>query len=155
MIDSGVDALVFETYRAEPLFEVLREVQTALGAPVPILVSLWQWPEPAEATAQQLLERGVAAIGINCQPLDMAIALARHLDRVVSCPLLVKPSAAGLGDPSSAPAAFAAAVPRLVEWNVRLIGGCCGTTEAHVAALAGVCSLDQKLNRTEPTGARP
>ena len=48
LIDSGVDALVFETYRAEPVLQVLREVQAALGAPVPILASLWQWPDPPE-----------------------------------------------------------------------------------------------------------
>jgi methionine synthase I (cobalamin-dependent) len=157
LIDSGVDAIVFETYRAEPLFEVLHEIQLERGAAVPILVSLWQWPEPPEATARQLLDRGVTAIGINCQPLDTAIALARRLDRVVSCPLLVKPSAAAVGDSSSnsTPAAFAAAVPQFVAWNVRLIGGCCGTTAAHVDALAAACSPYQTLNRTDPIGAHP
>ncbi len=157
LIDSGVDALVFETYRAGPVFEVLREVQAELGAPLPILVSLWQWPDPPETTARQLLDQAVTAIGINCQPLDTAVALVRRLDRVVSCPLLVKPSAAEVGDPhaSSDPAVFAAAVPWLVEGNVRLIGGCCGTTEAHVRALAAACSPYQNRNQTDPTGAQP
>ena len=35
----------------------------------------------------------------------------------------------GRADPTIDPAAFAAAVPRLLDRNVRLVGGCCGTTE--------------------------
>ncbi len=157
LVDSGVDALVFETYRAEPLFQVLQEVRAALVTPVPILASLWQWPDPPEPAVQRLLDLGVTAIGINCQPLATTLAFARRLDRVGACPLLVKPSAAGLGDPhsSSVPAAFAAAVPRLVAWNVRLIGGCCGTTAAHVNALATACLPYQDPNPPDPTGARP
>ena len=61
------------------------------------------------------------------------------------CPLLVKPSA---GVPILAdedPASFAAAVPRLVACNVRLMGGCCGTSDAHVAALAAACADFERL----------
>jgi methionine synthase I (cobalamin-dependent) len=121
--------------------------------PVPILACLWQWPDPPLETARRLLDLGVAAVGINCQPgLGAAIALARRLDRAVSCPILVKPSASGDESPDATPSAFAAAVPRLLEWNVRLLGGCCGTTEAHVSALASACSPYQQQNRTEPIG---
>ena len=158
LVDSGVDALVFETYRAGPLLSVLREIRMAIGAPVPILASLWEWPEPPLATARRLLDLGVTAVGINCQPgIDAAIALARRLDGAVSCPILIKPSASGDGAPdaSSTPSAFAAAVPRLLEWNVRLLGGCCGTTEAHVSALARACSSYQHQDRTDRTGVGP
>ena len=64
----AVDALVFETYRADPLMRVLREIWAAIGAPVPILASLWEWPDPPVATARRLLDLGVTAVGINCQP---------------------------------------------------------------------------------------
>jgi 5-methyltetrahydrofolate--homocysteine methyltransferase len=158
LLDAGVDALVFETYRAEPLLRVLRELRAAIGAPVPILASLWQWPEPPVTTARRLLDLGVAAVGINCQPgIDAAIALARRLDRAVSCPILVKPSASGDGAPdaSSTPSAFAEAVPRLLGCNVRLLGGCCGTTEAHVSALARACSSYPRQKCTERIGVGP
>jgi methionine synthase I (cobalamin-dependent) len=49
---------------------------------------------------------------------------------------MVKPSARSPSQSDDCPAAFAAAVPRLVDRNVRLMGGCCGTSDAHVAALA-------------------
>ncbi len=67
------------------------------------------------------------------------------------------PSASGEESPNSrsTPSAFAAAVPQLLEWNVRLLGGCCGTTEAHVSALASACSSYQHLNRNESIGVGP
>jgi 5-methyltetrahydrofolate--homocysteine methyltransferase len=158
LVDSGIDVLVFETFLAESLMDVLREVLAALDTPVPILASLWKWPEEPEATARRLEDLGVTVVGINCQPgMDAAIALAGRLHGAISCPLLVKPSASGEGTTewSSTPAAFAAAVPQLLEWDVRLFGGCCGTTESHVEALARACAPHQNQNRLERTGVRP
>jgi methionine synthase I (cobalamin-dependent) len=159
LVDAGVDALVFETYRAAAAERVLRAVKPFVGSSIPMLVSLWEWPEPLEATARRLLDLGAAVLGMNCQHgRDAARSFAERLAQVVSCPLLVKPSAwaaarqAAGWSSSSSPAAFAAAVPRLLARNVRLLGGCCGTTEAHVAALAAACRPDRVCTRAELTG---
>jgi len=136
LVDAGVDALCFETFRAAELEYVLLEVAARPGAPIPILVSLWEWPEPPDSIARRLIELGASLIGMNCQPgIEAAVAFAQRMDGVAACPLLVKPGAGDAGRPDGSPAAFAAAVPRLLEHNVRLLGGCCGTTELHVAAL--------------------
>ncbi|MGP0067191.1 MAG: homocysteine S-methyltransferase family protein [Isosphaeraceae bacterium] len=158
LLDAGVDALVFETFRAEPLLRAIREVRASVDESVPILASLWEWPVPPLATARRLVDLGVTAVGINCQPgVDAAIALVRRLDRGISCPILVKPSVSmdGAPDANSSPAAFAEAVPRLLEWNVRLFGGCCCTTEAHVSALARACSSYLHQDRDERIGVGP
>src|SRR5206468_8388404 len=102
----------------------LRQVPGSWDRPVPLLVSLWQWPDPPDSAARRLLDLGAAVLGINCQPgMDAAVALCRRLDRVVSCPLLVKPSAirsaAGRPEASPTPASFADEVPWLVERTVR------------------------------------
>ncbi len=133
LIDAGVDALCFETFKAAELESVLRE----MAAPVPLLVSLWQWPDPPDPTVRRLLELGASAIGMNCQAgIDAAVAFAERISGIAACPVLIKPSAGEPGRSDGTPAAFAAAVPRLLELNVRLLGGCCGSTELHVAALA-------------------
>ena len=81
-------------------------------------------------------------IGMNCQAgIEAAVAFAERLDGQVRCPLLVKPSAGTPSRPDDDPACFAAAVPRLLARNVRLFGGCCGTSDAHVAALAAACAV--------------
>jgi 5-methyltetrahydrofolate--homocysteine methyltransferase len=36
------------------------------------------------------------------------------------------------------PEAMAAHVPALIEAGARIIGGCCGTTPAHIAAMAAM-----------------
>jgi methionine synthase I (cobalamin-dependent) len=158
LLDSGVDALVFETFRIETALAALREARLQIGTlPIPLIASLWQWPEDAEDAARRLLDAGAAVIGLNCRPaIGAAASLARRLAAAVACPLLVKPGI-DASDPEcdSTPAAFTAAVPVLVEHNVRLIGGCCGTTEAHVAALASACDRYRCPENGPTRGAAP
>jgi methionine synthase I (cobalamin-dependent) len=135
LTDAGVDALLCETHRYDQATASLRALHG--HAPVPILVSLVAWPEPVRDAARRLADLGAAVLGVNCQ-LGMAAALAaiETLSGATELPLLAKP---GIGTPGDAPAVFAAAVPRLRARGVRLVGGCCGTTEAHVAALHAAC----------------
>jgi methionine synthase I (cobalamin-dependent) len=140
LVEAGADALIFETFGIDEIDSVLTEVTAAVHAPVPRLVSLKHWPEPPGPAARRLLELGASVLGMNCQPgIDAALKFAASLHRVVSCPLLVKPSAGTENRAELTPAALAAGVPELLEHNVRLIGGCCGTTDLHVKALADAC----------------
>jgi methionine synthase I (cobalamin-dependent) len=56
----------------------------------------------------------------------------------------MKPSAGLPGSLLATPESFADAVPELVANGVRLIGGCCGTTEAHIAAMRSALDRLQK-----------
>jgi methionine synthase I (cobalamin-dependent) len=137
LLGAGVDALCFETFKAQDLEPVLLEVAPDHTAPVPVFASLWQWPEKPGPIARRLVELGASSIGMNCQAgIKAAVAFAERIKGSVDCPLLVKPSAGDPGQPDGSPAAFAGAVSRLLELGVRLVGGCCGTTEMHVAALS-------------------
>jgi methionine synthase I (cobalamin-dependent) len=60
-------------------------------------------------------------------------------------PLLAKPSASLAGVHPVSPESFAQAVPMLVACGVRLLGGCCGSTQAHVAALRAALDAGLKL----------
>lgn len=133
LLEAGVDALLLETHalgQAEAALRLLR------GVPTPILASLFDWPDPVADPARRLIDLGAWAIGANCQPgIRPALDLARMLRAATDHPILLKPSAGLPGSPLEPPEFFGAAVPELVALGVRLIGGCCGTTEAHVAAL--------------------
>ncbi len=133
LVEAGVDALILETHRLDQAEGSLRRLR---DVPLPILASLFDWPEPIEDSACRLIDAGAFAIGANCQAgITPALALARKLRAVTDHPLLIKPSAGLPGSVLETPEAFAAAVPELLALGVRLIGGCCGTTEAHVAAM--------------------
>ncbi len=153
LVDAGADALIFETFRFPEAERVLRDVSRSLAAPIPLLASLWEWPDPAGPAARRLLDAGATVIGMNCQPgIEAAVAFAERLDGQVRCPLVVKPSAGTPSRLDDSPACFAAAVPRLLVRNVRLLGGCCGTSDAHVAALAAACAGVDRMSLASLAG---
>jgi len=97
---------------------------------------------PLAAALAKLRAAEADVVGINC--VNGPAAAVRLLAGVASDgPLAVFPSAGlpvrengGLVYPAT-PEDFALAVGPLAEMGVRLIGGCCGTMVAHVAAIAG------------------
>ena len=138
LADAGADALLFETHRADEAEIALRAVVGRV--PLALLVSLVTWPDAIAETAQRLADLGAAVLGGNCQDgIEPALRLAERLRPCTDLPLLIKPSAGRPDEGPETPESFAGAVPRLLTLNVRLLGGCCGTTEAHVAALRGAC----------------
>lgn len=153
LLDAGVDALVLETFELDTSLMVLETIRPAAGA-VPVIASLWRWPSEVESAARRLVDAGADLVGMNCRPgiRDVA-ALARRIAGAVSCPLFVKPGVGpgGLAE-DAAPATFAAVVPALIRSNARLIGGCCGTTELHVAAIAAACATINPPRRSPPGG---
>jgi methionine synthase I (cobalamin-dependent) len=131
LVDAGVDALLFETCRLDQAEAALEQVGRVK---VPVLVSLLDWPDPPDAAVGRLIALGAEALGGNCQVgMAAALALAERLRAATPLPLIVKP-AAGRACPDS-PSAFAEHVSGLRALAPVLVGGCCGTTEAHLAAL--------------------
>ncbi len=86
---------------------------------------------------------GADAIGANCSfgPEELGATLTTMLEHA-SVPTLFMPNAGlphmidGRTVYDVAPDAFAATAAELVTHGVRIIGGCCGTTPAHIAAVA-------------------
>ena len=84
----------------------------------------------------------VDALGFNCGlGPDRMRPYVERLARVVSCPIVVKPNAGmpkvvdGKTVFTVGPEEFAADVADLVAAGARIVGGCCGTTPAHIAAV--------------------
>jgi hypothetical protein len=142
-----VDALLFETHTLALAERALAEVGGTVS--LPMLVCLHDWPDPPAEPARRLADLGASAIGANCQ-LGMATALrlAGALHRATDLPLIFKPGAGLPGEPPASPESFARAVCDLVSLGARLIGGCCGTTEAHVAALRSACPPRKPLHHS-------
>ena len=131
LASGGVDALVLETHRLDQALAALAVLRPAFD--LPVVASLFV---PANGDGWRRLEAaGTAAIGVNCV-LGMAeaayvAAMIREFSRL---PIWVKPSA-GLPGAIASPEAFAASASRLTELGPVFVGGCCGTTDAHVSAL--------------------
>jgi len=97
-----------------------------------------------EDAARVLGELGVAAFGANCgATLDMTLeAVAKMHAAAPDAALIVKPNA---GIPhavgreivyDATPTIMADYALRFVELGARVVGGCCGSTPSHIAAIA-------------------
>jgi 5-methyltetrahydrofolate--homocysteine methyltransferase len=151
LVEAGVDVLYVETMSA--LNEMKAAVEGALQASegIPITATLSfdshgrtnMGVRPEEA-AEALLELGVDAFGANCgATLDMTLGAAETLHRVApEMPLIVKPNAGKprlAGDDvvyDATPDDMAAYARKFVALGARIVGGCCGSTPAHIAAIA-------------------
>ncbi len=151
----GVDGFVIETMTAiEEITVAIEGVKSV--SDLPIFASLAYDPAgegfktmmgvSPETVAQKLLPLGIAAIGFNCGTLSMdayvklAAACADAIgDRPIV--LLAEPNA---GKPelvddkavyNLSPEDFAAACEQIHTAGANIIGGCCGTTPAHIEAI--------------------
>lgn len=81
----------------------------------------------------------VAALGVNCGrdlQLDDLAGILRAYRQETDLPLFVRPNAGPPGSSPIGPERFQEMAPPLVQSGARLLGGCCGTDEQHIAALA-------------------
>ena len=87
---------------------------------------------------------GAAAVGFNCVAADMMTPhLVSKLRRSVKVPLICKPNAGiptindqGVAEYAQTPEEFTDIMLQCRDNGAALLGGCCGTTPAFIAALA-------------------
>jgi 5-methyltetrahydrofolate--homocysteine methyltransferase len=129
LLEAGADGLALETMRAAAARDCVAALRKRIAAP--ILVSLQVDQATADRELARLGELEIDALGINCVPVSEVEPWLERLRAVYAGPLLVEPN----GSRRDGPGAFAAALASWIGQGARLVGGCCGTTERHVAAL--------------------
>ncbi len=172
ILKEGVDLFVVETMMS------LQECRAALLAiketcDLPVMISLTYNEDgrtlygTAPETAMVVLEHmGADAVGINCSTGPEAmISLVRAMVPYADIPILVKPNA-GLPELEDGktvyrmgPDEFALDCEKLLDAGASIVGGCCGTTPAHIAALSKIASnrkqhIIEKKNRPVLTSER-
>jgi len=109
-----------------------------------------------EDFAARLVTDGAQITGANCgEQAGAFIEITRRMRSVVDVPLLVQPSAglpqldsSGQWDyPMSAPE-FAVLSARLANSGANIVGGCCGTTPAHIAAAGAVLAQATRAHQS-------
>lgn len=147
---AGADLVCIETMY--DITEALAAVQAAksFGGGMPVVCTLTFDANgrlltgmPVEQAVEALEQAGVDALGCNCGVgPEQLIALLPRFTACAHVPLLMKPNAGlpAFVDGKSVylvgPEDFAADMKRLADGGVWGLGGCCGTTAAHIAALA-------------------
>jgi S-methylmethionine-dependent homocysteine/selenocysteine methylase len=149
LAESGADLILAETHNT--IREAIAAVRAGKGTGLPVVVSLVTdgggrllSGEPVEEAARALLPLHPDAIGVNCVP---ARSLGADLERLAAAAPGQPLSAYGnLGPPSDAdqrrflqeipPEEYGRLAMSWADLGARLVGGCCGTTSAHTAAVA-------------------
>lgn len=140
---AGADLLWVESQW--DLAEARLALAAARGAGIPAAVTFTPREErgrlraPDGTAVEALLEgaaaAGAIAVGVNCLFASPALAaLAAWARAGLRVPLAAKPSP-GLPGAVLGPDAFAAALRPALDAGLGMVGGCCGATAAHVAAL--------------------
>lgn len=149
LIDGGADLLAAETLLYPQEAEAILTAAELEGAGAAMYTftmqadgSLFSGMDAAPVL-KELEEAGAAAVGFNCVAADMLTAgLVSRLKRTVRGPLICKPNAGNpvIGEDQLAhypmgPEEFAAIMADCAQMGATLLGGCCGTTPAHIAAV--------------------
>lgn len=151
LVEGGIDLVLIETLsdlgEADAALAAAREVAPHL--PVAVTMSFdtnvrtMMGVRPGDAV-KHLAAAGADAVGANCGrgPDEMEIIAAEMLEARPSDLLLIAQSNAGLpqvvGDHfeyDATPGDLAAHAARLADLGIDLVGGCCGSTPAHIAAM--------------------
>lgn len=148
LIDGGADLLVAETLMYPQEAEAILAAAELEGAGA-VLYSFVMTADASLFSGQDaipvlkdLQDSGAAAVGFNCVAADMMTPyLVRKLVRDIRIPILCKPNAGnpvinnnGIAEYSMAPDDFAQTLLDCKRNGATLLGGCCGTTPAHIAA---------------------
>ena len=149
LIDGGADLLVGETLLYPQEAEAILTAAALEGAGATMITYSMQSGgflysgHDVGPLMGQLEDWGAAAVGFNCVAADEMIPhLVSRLRRFTRLPLICKPNAGnpiinekGQAEYRLEPEPFARIVKACYENGASLLGGCCGTTPAHMAAL--------------------
>ncbi len=169
LVDGGSDVIIietiFDTLNAKAAIFAVETLFEEMGRRWPVIISGTITDASGRTLSGQVTEAFWAsvrharpiAVGLNCalgaKEMRPYIAeLSRIADTFVSCyPNAGLPNA--FGEYDEAAAETAAIVGEFADAGfVNLVGGCCGTTPAHIAAIAGAVEGKQ---RREPVTVKP
>ncbi|GHT10430.1 methionine synthase [Bacteroidia bacterium] len=153
LIDGGVDALLietaFDTLNVKAALMAAENAMQELQKEVPLMVSFTLAGKSGRILSGQTLEAAWASIshvkllsvGLNCSfgARDMK-PFIKELKQIAPCYISAYPNAGlpnSLGKYDETPEIMAPQIQEYIdEGLVNIIGGCCGTTPAHIAAIA-------------------
>ena len=157
LLASGVDGIICETMTDIEEAVICVEAAVQAGAPVVIAsMAFDRTPRGAyrtmmgvapEVAARRLRDAGASVVGANCGvrlTVSDFVELTALLREASGLPVMIQPNAGqpvlegGRAVYDLSPEAFAQDMRIVVAAGTAMVGGCCGTSPAHLAALCAV-----------------
>jgi 5-methyltetrahydrofolate--homocysteine methyltransferase len=144
---AGADAILFETFF--DLTEIEQGIKAALPTGLPVICTMTfdsagrtVMGLDAARAAQALLDLGASVVGSNCGVGPDAMLAVVETMAKTGAHVMAQPNAglphvdAGETTYDITPATMAEYAVKFVSAGARIVGGCCGSTPAHIAAIA-------------------
>lgn len=160
LLDGGCDILlvetVFDTLNAKAALFAIEEVKQERGIDVPVMLSgtitdasgRTLSGQTAEAFLISVSHIPLLSVGLNCAL--GADALVPHLEAIASNTeygVSAHPNAGlpnAFGEYDETPSQMAAQIQGYLDKNlINIIGGCCGTTPAHIKAITDIAAVSE------------
>ena len=155
LIDGGADVIlvetIFDTLNAKAAIKAVFNIEEERGIEIPIMASGTLADASGRTLSGQTVEAYVASlthgnlisIGLNCAfGARQLKPWLKRLAEVAPCPVSVHPNAGlpnVMGGYDETPETFAESAEEFMsEGLINIYGGCCGTTPAHIKAIAEV-----------------
>ncbi len=168
LADGGVDLFILETFR--DLNEIGAAIDAVRGVSDKPIVAQMTTEEdgntldgtPPERFTPDLEKRGATIIGLNCAvgPAPMLDTIER-MAAVTGRTLSAQPNAGQPRDVEGrniylcSPEYMASYARRFVQHNVRLVGGCCGTTPEHIRQMTAAVRSAASDRSAKASAERP
>lgn len=153
LVEGGADFIlvetVFDTLNCKAAVMAVKQLERELGREVPLMLSMTLTDlsgrnlsgHTVEAFWYALRHARPLTVGLNCSfGAAQLRPHVRSLAGIADCPIMVYPNAGlpnELGQYDELPEQTAALVREWAEaGQVNILGGCCGSTPAHIAAMA-------------------
>ncbi len=153
LIEGGVDVIlietVFDTLNCKSAIMAVRELAQEMGRDIPLMISMTLTDlsgrnlsgHTVEAFWNAVRHADPVAIGLNCSfGADQLRPHVQLLSNIVDTLLLAYPNAGlpnELGEYDEEPETTASLIkPWADNRRINIIGGCCGSTPEHIAAMA-------------------
>jgi len=172
LIEGGVHIMmvetIFDTLNAKAALMAVERAQAQKGTQLPVIVSVAITDQSGRTLSGQTIDafwnsiRHVdpVAVGVNCslgatEMRPYVAELARIADTHISCyPNAGLPNA--FGEYDEAPQTTGSLLSEFAsDGIVNLVGGCCGTTPAHIKAITDAVSEQQPREVPRPQGQAP
>ena len=146
--DAGADLILLETFTSlAQLKQAVEAVQSVSDLPVIAQMTftgdgLTPGGDSPEDVVAGLNDAGLLALGANCSVgPDLLLSVVERMAGSAGMPLIVQPNAGlpayvnGRLEYAAPPGYFAETAREIASAGAAAIGGCCGTTPAHIAAV--------------------
>ncbi len=163
LLDARVDLICIETMTDLREAVVAVEAVRSINSRIPIISTMTFEETPGgfftimgnsiEAVEKGLREAGADILGSNCgNGVENMVKIAREFKKVSKSPLVIR-SNAGMPEVKDGklvypetPEFFSSKVPEFLEAGVSIIGGCCGTTPAHIRAIRNALEAHKNVD---------